>query len=219
MEIQTLGVAVYDLETTDTLPRGFVPEQDDEQAPHIAQFGGQRLLFFKSPDAPETIRHRVLEDLEFIVRLPRGVTMPAEASRVNGLTDEKLRTGPSLNLMTGRLRAFFRDSEVVSGHNIRDFDNVVLAAELRRLGIDPTTILPGHTIDTMRAGRDVCRIPFPTGDGFKRPTLAQLHQKLFGEGFKGAHAALNDGRATSRCLIEMVKRGDVNLPWELAKPH
>lgn len=41
----------------------------------------------------------------------------------------------------------------------------------------------------------------------KWPTLTELHQHLFGEGFSGAHDAGNDLAATMRCFAELRKRG------------
>mgnify|MGYP000730892693 CR=1 FL=1 len=38
----------------------------------------------------------------------------------------------------------------------------------------------------------------------------ELHQKLFGEGFEGAHHALADVRACARCYFELVRLGVLN---------
>lgn len=46
---------------------------------------------------------------------------------------------------------------------------------------------------------------------FKNPKLIELHRKLFNEGFEGAHDALTDVRATTRCFKELVKLNVIRL--------
>jgi DNA polymerase III epsilon subunit-like protein len=43
--------------------------------------------------------------------------------------------------------------------------------------------------------------------GNKWPKLEELHQKLFGEGFEGAHDALVDVQACARCFFELKRLG------------
>lgn len=59
---------------------------------------------------------------------------------------------------------------------------------------------------TMLQGTDLCRIPKDWGTPYKWPTLQELHVKLFGETFSGAHDAFNDVKATRRCYYEMTKK-------------
>ena len=61
---------------------------------------------------------------------------------------------------------------------------------------------------TMQNGTNLCKIPKPWGSPYKWPTLQELHVKLFGETFSGAHDAMNDVRATRRCYYEMTKDKD-----------
>ena len=59
---------------------------------------------------------------------------------------------------------------------------------------------------TMIRSTDYCQLPGRYGK-YKWPKLEELHFKLFGESFEGAHDALADIRATMRCYYEMEKRG------------
>ena len=64
-------------------------------------------------------------------------------------------------------------------------------------------------IDSKDEGTEYCAIPGGRGGKFKWPTLTELHQKLFGEGFGDAHDAAYDVSATARCLFEMIRlQGD-----------
>lgn len=47
--------------------------------------------------------------------------------------------------------------------------------------------------------------------GYKNPKLIELHKKLFGKGFEGAHDALTDVRATTKCFRELVKLNVIQL--------
>jgi hypothetical protein len=55
----------------------------------------------------------------------------------------------------------------------------------------------------MEASTDFCKIQGYYG--YKWPKLSELHIKLFGEDFDGAHDALADIEATARCFWEMRK--------------
>lgn len=44
----------------------------------------------------------------------------------------------------------------------------------------------------------------------KWPKLVELHEKLFGEAFDGAHDAFADISATARCYFELIKLGIIN---------
>ncbi len=57
----------------------------------------------------------------------------------------------------------------------------------------------------MIQGTDILKIPSRKGSGYKWPKLEELHNFLFKEGFDGAHDALNDVMATSKCYFEMNK--------------
>ena len=41
-----------------------------------------------------------------------------------------------------------------------------------------------------------------------RQNLADLHMRLFGENFTGAHAASVDCEITRKCFVRLVERGD-----------
>jgi len=88
-------------------------------------------------------------------------------------------------------------------HNIA-FDTPVLVSEMQRYKISANN-KNSKKICTMLSTIDFCKLPSQRG-GFKWPKLIELHEKLFNEGFDGAHDALEDVRATVRCFIELKNR-------------
>lgn len=95
-------------------------------------------------------------------------------------------------------------SEYLIAHNIK-FDINVLDAELLRLNVISPKEL--KKVCTMTEGTGVCKIP--GFRGYKWPTLTELHMKLFGENFQGAHDALDDVKACAKSFFEMKKRGQL----------
>ena len=89
---------------------------------------------------------------------PKGFVIPADASRVHGITTEvALREGKPLEQV---LQSFLKDTEGIKcfvGHNV-SFDQKVVGAELYRLGI-ADTISTARSLDTMVAATDYCKIP------------------------------------------------------------
>ena len=58
-------------------------------------------------------------------------------------------------------------------------------------------------ICTMMGSTKFCKIPKPSGQGFKWPTLMELHTKLFDKGFEDAHDAMADITATVNCFYKL----------------
>ena len=65
----------------------------------------------------------------------------------------------------------------------------------------------------MRSATSWCRISKLNGkSGFKWPSLDELHRCCFKSGFDGAHDALNDVRATSRCFFKLISENVIERP-------
>jgi DNA polymerase III subunit epsilon len=90
-------------------------------------------------------------------------------------------------------------------HNVR-FDEGVIGAEFFRAGREKNPIESKTRCCTMRQATDFCQIPGGP-QGYKWPTLDQLHRTLFGVGFEGAHNAIADVRACATCFFELRRRG------------
>lgn len=111
----------------------------------------------------------------------------------NGFTTEQNEKHGYPMLKT--LRSFIEligKSEYIIAHNM-SFDLPVMASEMMRYGVSTTH--KTTKICTMKSTTDYCGLPRN-----KWPKLEELHNKIFGFDFDGAHDALNDVKATIRCF-------------------
>jgi DNA polymerase III epsilon subunit-like protein len=144
----------------------------------------------------------LLESRMYIIK-PEGYIIPKEASKVHGITTERaVAEGVDLTGVLNEFRGAMLDSEALVAHNI-NFDEKIVGVEFLRKKIEKITKkLP--RIDTMTESTNYCAIPGKYG--FKWPNLTELHHKLFGTAFDGAHDALADVKACADCFFELKKR-------------
>lgn len=69
------------------------------------------------------------------VRLAPGVSIPAAATAVHGITDADLVGGPRFADAAGEILDFLRGADV-AGYNVKAFDPPLLAAEFRRCRVE-----------------------------------------------------------------------------------
>lgn len=143
---------------------------------------------------------RVVSDYSKLIR-PEGYTIPESASRIHGITTERaLVEGIPIVEAIREFRMALERATTLIAHNL-EYDEKVLGAELLRLKLDPAPLEARRRICTMKGSTDYCRIP--GSYGYKWPSLQELHTRLFGEGFDGAHGALADVEACMRCYGEL----------------
>lgn len=137
---------------------------------------------------------------------PDGWIIPKEASDVHGITLERANDeGISIFSALGLFLADYQDAHTLIAHNLA-FDYPVVTAELIRAGLRATKKVE-NKVCTMESSTKYCKIPGPSGRGYKWPKLEELHQFLFLETFEGAHDAMVDVLACARCFFELKKRG------------
>jgi DNA polymerase-3 subunit alpha len=187
---------IYDTETTG-LPQSYkAPITDTDNWPRLVQ------LAWQLHDGEGNLVSRG----NHIVK-PEGFTIPFNSVKVHGITTERAtEEGISLQEVMEVFQKDFDRATHVVGHNI-EFDINILGSELVRLGAETEAFMAKASIDTKNEGTDFCAIPGGKGGRFKWPTLTQLHEKLFGEGFGDAHDAAYDVDATSKCFFGLVKAG------------
>ena len=136
---------------------------------------------------------------EFIIK-PSGFEIPIEASNVHGITTEyALEHGAPIEEVLLKFESHCEKSKYLIAHNI-NFDTRVAGSEyLRILSRNPISKL--EHLCTMESSTNYCKIP--GNYGYKWPKLSELHIKLFGVDFEGAHDALADIEATAKCFWEM----------------
>lgn len=185
-----MKIIVFDTETT-----GLPTNTDDlDLEPYICQFAAIVYEYNGS------IWHES-EVMDVLIR--PLIPIPLVATALHGIHDEDVADKPVFSEVVDQIIEAFQKCDVAVAHNL-SFDQKIIEIELSRLG-RPKQFLPGQTFDTMNESREICQIPGKNGN-FRAPRLMDLHQILLGEKFEKAHNAINDVRATARCLQELAAR-------------
>lgn len=186
-----------DTETTG-LPKNYgAPASDSNNWPRIVQ-----IAMVLCDDSGKEFA-----SANFIIK-PNGFTIPAEVSAIHGITHERAeKEGLPIENALQVFSSFLRMAESLIAHNF-SFDDRIIAAEFYRISAQEEYYKKiksdKKTLCTMMAATQYCQFPGKNG-GYKWPKLEELHQKLFGESFSGAHDAMNDIRACAKCFFEMKK--------------
>lgn len=147
---------------------------------------------------------------ESAIVLPDGFEIPKAASDIHGITTERARReGESLLLVLKNFHDQILKADILIGHNI-SFDEKVVGVEFLRLDL-PRITPPRKRVCTMLSSTRHCEIPSAGCGGFKWPKLTELHQKLFGCEFDGAHDAGFDVAATVKCFWKLEQLGVIKI--------
>jgi len=149
----------------------------------------------------------VLTSYSNLVR-PNGWTIPKSKFFIdNGMSTERnLKLGVDIRLVLGAFSDALNQADFVVAHNFT-FDRKFMSHEFTAAGLKDDAVLlntrPAKC--TMLGSEDYCALPGRYPGKYKWPKLEELHQKLFGCKFDGAHEALSDVKATSKCLTELIR--------------
>jgi len=184
----------FDTETTG-LPKNYkAPISDSDNWPRMVQIAWQ----LYSAD------NELVDEKMFIIK-PEGYTIPKAASDVHRITTERaLAEGEDLTEVLNTFRDAMLESQVLVAHNI-SFDERIVGAEFLRKEITGLT-RKLKRVDTMKESTNFCKLPGKYGN-YKWPNLTELHKKLFGKGFSGAHDALADVKACADAFFELKRLG------------
>ena len=156
---------------------------------------------------------KLLSNKNYIIK-PDGFDIPFAVAKVHGITTERAnRDGHDIKFVLEEFHNELKQAKYNVGHNI-EFDINVVGCEFFRLGDIEPVVTKLDSIDTKDVSTDWCALPGGRGGKFKWPTLTELHQKLFGEGFADAHDAAYDVDATARCFFGLINQ-DVYVPVEI----
>jgi len=179
-------IIICDVETTGL--SGPTATNIDRQ-PYITEFYGVRLT----------------KDFEFVsevdTMLKPPVPISEEITKITGITQADVDDAPTFMEKYDEIYDLFEGCRNVCGHNIM-FDLGMLKFELFRLDLEYAFNWPRNRICTVEKSKHYFN---------KRLRLQKLHEHLFGFEFVGSHRARADVEATAKCMIEMVKRGDIIL--------
>jgi DNA polymerase-3 subunit epsilon len=128
---------------------------------------------------------------------PDGFSIPAESSKVHGITTEMAyATGLPIKEVLNRFLNATHSADALVAHNL-DFDLLTLRGECYRYGMRGKKIK--NHICTMKASTNLCKLPGKYKD-YKYPKLEEACSILMNYHFN-AHNALDDTRA----CIELYK--------------
>lgn len=185
-----MRVLVFDTETTG-LPvnRSISAKNKHGNWPHIVSISWMVL----ENDIPVHTRSFIVKPMNWVV--------PPESTAIHGISHEKaVREGIDLNIV---MDMFIADRyDVLIAHNLEFDENVVVNAIYWDLGRLNFAEFPHPKRCTMRAGRDLCRLP--STYGYRFPKLSDLYNYAFGVSpiFENLHSSLYDVEILVRILLK-----------------
>ena len=181
----------FDTETTGLPTDWNAPVSDLENWPRLVQ-----LAYILQDE-----RGQLISQKNKIIK-PSGFTIPSEASDIHGISQIIAEiNGEDLSDVINEFDDYVKKSSLIIGHNI-EFDAKIIGAEFLRLG-KKDTLETKKQICTMKNSTDFCKIEGYYG--YKWPKLGELHYKLFGNQFYGAHNAMVDVEITAKCFWKLKK--------------
>lgn len=153
----------------------------------------------------------VIHDQQHHLIKPDGWKVPTEKFWIeNGYSqEESMANGVPIAGVMEAFMAAKMQADVLVAHNL-NFDHRIVWAEFIRNGMQPRSGI--MKICTMMSTTKFCAIPQVGRGGFKWPKLEELHFKVFGKSFEGAHDALADVLAMKACFYELLKQGVISIP-------
>lgn len=130
-------------------------------------------------------------------------TIEPQAEKVHGVSLEMCKEfGVHINGAMLMFNQFMMNATAGVAHNI-DFDKDMIASTCKRID-RPDRLAMKPNICTMKIYTPIVKLP-PKRRGtlYKWPTLTEVHENLYGEGFEGAHDALIDVRACKQIYFDL----------------
>lgn len=187
-----MKICIIDTETSNLPVKMNASWKDTENWPWIVQLAYQIV---------DTVTKKVIEK-KFTIK-PENWTISEGAISSHGITNEYARAcGLIGREVFNEFACDLQEIDLLVAHNV-NFDLPILKSNLYRYGFD-ADLLNIQTYCTMIKSVSYCKIEGKFNK-YKWPKLIELHTILFNEGFDGAHDALNDVRACSRCFFQMMK--------------
>jgi DNA polymerase III epsilon subunit-like protein len=202
---------VFDTETTGFIPKPRPLYTEHEKFPYIVQLS--YIVFDKG-------NMSVSNTQDFIVSMPKNVSIPKSTSNIHGITTRiSRRDGNDILYVLSEFYKALDDVALIVGHNLQFDINMVIAESYRNLpnfhastkySIDDNFVQKFRTkrqYCTMRNGVTTCNLLSKGADCstyFKWPRLEELYKVLFNTTVKNTHNALVDVLMTLRCYCKML---------------
>ena len=176
---------IFDTETTGLVKNSLIPL---DRQPRMIEFYGQIV---------DTETCEVIEDYHSLVN--PGFEISEEITKITGIKPEDLQGQPVFPFIDGNIRGIIGKADAIIAHNL-SYDWSILNFEFERSGTIDKVKWPIRRICTVEETEWMC--------GY-RLSLSALYEYLFNETFAGAHRAKADVEALTKCVLELVRRGDL----------
>lgn len=200
-------ILLIDTETNGLPKNRFAPISETDAYPAVLQLSWS--LFTMTGNE---LVHDHSRDIT--VALDPSVAWDTGAAAVHGISESDARSGTSPHDAYTELAAILDKTDIVVAHNL-SFDKPVIRAAGYVCGIRNLWKSSIKEFCTMRATRDLCRLPAMRPDAYKLPKLNELHSFLFGHPYDVSgnvlHTSKSDVDCLARCLTMLLQKGHVVL--------
>jgi DNA polymerase-3 subunit epsilon len=145
---------------------------------------------------------RTMIQSQYSLVKPTEWIIPEDATAIHGITQEQAEKEgrPLAEVMVDFWKAVSY-ADIVIAHNMKFDRNVVINATRWRLDQEPPSM---KTIFcTMQTTVQLCKLPAPSGRGFKFPKLSELYAHLYGKQPDALlHNSLEDTRILVACFFQ-----------------
>lgn len=200
-----MKIIIFDTETTGLPANKKVSPQESDAWPYIVQFS-----WFIYDD----VAKQIMGINNHIIKLPEGVTIPIEATKIHGITNIQMQSeGKPMDVILKRFTQNVMNCQILVAHNIQ-FDSKVIQAEYYRNN-QVNALDPHRKIEycTMKYGKSITNIlkpsKFHNGMYLKPPRLEELYIKLFKTKPDSLHNSLMDVLVCFRCFHKMLYDTDI----------
>ena len=191
---------IFDTETTGLPKRWNAPLTDTNNWPRCVQIAWQL----------HDAKGACIEHCDFLIR-PDGFNIPYDAEKIHGISTAlaALKGVPLISVLE-KFNEALGKAKFVVGQNV-GFDLNIMGCEFYRMQVE-TPLNKRPVLDTCtETTASLCQLAGGRGGKFKLPTLTELHQYLFNKPFAEAHNATADVEATTRCFLELLRRGNYSI--------
>jgi DNA polymerase III epsilon subunit-like protein len=202
-----MKVLVFDTETTGLPIDQNASLTDSAKWPFIIQLS---FMVF------DTETKEILEYSDSIIQLDASVDISPGSIAIHQITAQRSQSeGIPIKQALAHLADQMSEVELIIGHNIL-FDKRMLMVEQHRNQMKNClykngTVIPNYC--TMKRTTALCNLPAvnkTTGEAYnKYPTLAELHNHLFGMKPRGTHNAIADVMICLRCYVMLNYKFDI----------
>lgn len=169
------------------------------KAPVTDTFNWPRLIHISWIILGEDLKPK--EDYNCLIN-PREFTVTNDAAKRHNVDIEDMKaSGDDLSEVLDRFNKAVKESKYVFAHNLKFNESIVGAECIRSAKTDPLAYAEKYCL--MHEGTFLCKLK--GRQGYKWPTLQELHSKIFNQGYSPTNNARADVIAASRCFIAMKK--------------